>query len=238
MSINDAYLLYILNDGMAENIPKMVQMTTAMLETPQAPRQNPANAQTPVPQTGMRPKNTPNLAPKNPEKQKIRRAKTTIRERNRMRTLGEALDTLRDNIPITTKQQKLSKIETLRLARNYIEALQKMLQTNEQPTPLQYVHTLANGLSPTTTNMLADMWQVEPGLLAQTSQLHKSSDCCSSSQNGLLSHHSSSDPQPRSTTSYSTPMSSHSPPQHYYSLNQPLAAYRETITEWSEHHHM
>ncbi|EGT31613.1 hypothetical protein CAEBREN_25531 [Caenorhabditis brenneri] len=47
MNKND-HFLYILNDGMAANIPRMVQMTTAMLETPQAPRQNLANAQIPV----------------------------------------------------------------------------------------------------------------------------------------------------------------------------------------------
>ncbi|CAL2048475.1 unnamed protein product [Caenorhabditis brenneri] len=182
----------------------------------------------------MRPKNTPNLAPKNLEKQKVKHA---IRERTRMHTIGEALDTLRDNIPITTKQHKLSKIETLRLARNYIEALQRMIQTNEQPTPLQYVYTLANGLSPTTTNMLADMCQVNPGLLTQTSQLHMSSDFFSPSQHALH-FHSSSHPQPDSTTSCSFPISSRSPPQHYYSLNQPHAPHRETITEWSEHHHM
>ncbi|VDM83870.1 unnamed protein product [Strongylus vulgaris] len=63
-------------------------------------------------------------------------------------------------VPITAQHQKLSKIETLRLAKNYILALQRMLQTGRQPTPLEYAHQLSIGLSQTTTNMLANLLQV------------------------------------------------------------------------------
>nr|CDJ84869.1 Basic helix-loop-helix dimerisation region bHLH domain containing protein [Haemonchus contortus] len=98
-------------------------------------------------------------------KKKQRRLKANGRERQRMHGLNDALDLLRQYVPITTQHQKLSKIETLRLARNYIMALQRMLQTGRQPTPLEYAHQLSIGLSQTTTNMLANLLQVQPRLL-------------------------------------------------------------------------
>ena len=51
------------------------------------------------------------------------------RERNRMHGLNDALDILRNVVPLANHHQKLSKIETLRLARNYITALSNMLQS-------------------------------------------------------------------------------------------------------------
>ena len=56
-------------------------------------------------------------------KLKIRRVKANSRERTRMHGLNNALDALREHVPCYSKTQKLSKIETLRLARNYICAL-------------------------------------------------------------------------------------------------------------------
>lgn len=50
-------------------------------------------------------------------KGKLRRQKANYRERNRMHGLNRALDNLRQCVPLTTQHQKLSKIETLRLAR-------------------------------------------------------------------------------------------------------------------------
>ncbi|CAJ0600568.1 unnamed protein product [Cylicocyclus nassatus] len=98
-------------------------------------------------------------------KKKQRRMKANGRERQRMHGLNDALDVLRQYVPITAQHQKLSKIETLRLAKNYILALQRMLQTGRQPTPLEYAHQLSVGLSQTTTNMLANLLQVQPRLL-------------------------------------------------------------------------
>nr|CDP93202.1 Bm2582, isoform b [Brugia malayi] len=49
-------------------------------------------------------------------KSRVRRQKANTRERNRMHGLNRALDKLRQRVPITTQHQKLSKIETLRLA--------------------------------------------------------------------------------------------------------------------------
>ncbi|EFP11860.1 CRE-CND-1 protein [Caenorhabditis remanei] len=162
----------------------------------------------------MRPTDTSNFPPTEITKRRVRRVKANGRERARMHGLNHALDNLREYIPITTQHQKLSKIETLRLARNYIDALQRMLQTNEQPSPLEYAHTLANGLSQTTTNMLANLLQVQPRQLLPQSHFD------------MFSHHSlplhpSHAPSSFSSTS---PTSSCSPPQYYYSPNQPSAA--------------
>ncbi|VDM83036.1 unnamed protein product [Strongylus vulgaris] len=133
------------------------------------------------------------------QKKKLRRMKANGRERQRMHGLNDALDVLRQYVPITTQHQKLSKIETLRLARtlmisiylqyvpittqhqklskietlrlarNYIYALKRMLHTGRQPTPLEYAHQLSIGLSQTTTNMLATLLQVHPRLLVLNS---------------------------------------------------------------------
>ncbi|XP_077999618.1 uncharacterized protein LOC144452401 [Glandiceps talaboti] len=68
---------------------------------------------------------------------KNRRLKANDRERNRMHTLNEALDGLRNVLPKFPDDTKLTKIETLRFAHNYIWALSQMLKmfeadTNEQ----------------------------------------------------------------------------------------------------------
>uniref|UniRef100_A0A915CS76 BHLH domain-containing protein n=1 Tax=Ditylenchus dipsaci TaxID=166011 RepID=A0A915CS76_9BILA len=78
-----------------------------------------------------------NSSKPNVPKKQIRRVKANFRERNRMHGLNRAMDTLRQVVPLTTYQhQKLSKIETLRLARNYITALDKILNTQTEPNPL------------------------------------------------------------------------------------------------------
>lgn len=60
---------------------------------------------------------------------KNRRIKANDRERNRMHTLNEALERLRLVLPTFPEDTKLTKIETLRFAHNYIFALEQVLQT-------------------------------------------------------------------------------------------------------------
>ncbi|NXU67064.1 NDF6 factor, partial [Horornis vulcanius] len=62
------------------------------------------------------------------ERIKFRRQEANARERNRMHGLNDALDNLRKVVPCYSKTQKLSKIETLRLAKNYIWALSEILR--------------------------------------------------------------------------------------------------------------
>lgn len=59
---------------------------------------------------------------------KNRRLKANDRERNRMHNLNDALDTLRSVLPAFPDDTKLTKIETLRFAHNYIWALSETIR--------------------------------------------------------------------------------------------------------------
>ncbi|XP_053318146.1 neurogenin-1 [Spea bombifrons] len=63
---------------------------------------------------------------------KTRRVKANDRERNRMHTLNSALDELRTILPSFPDDTKLTKIETLRFAHNYIWALSETLRLADQ----------------------------------------------------------------------------------------------------------
>lgn len=106
------------------------------------------------------------------EKLKVRRLKANARERNRMHGLNDALDVLRKHIPCYSKTQKLSKIETLRLARNYIGALAAVLKNGSRPDAVVFARTLASGLSQNTTNLIAGCLQLNPRSLMTDAQLN------------------------------------------------------------------
>ncbi|XP_051276157.1 neurogenin-1 [Dicentrarchus labrax] len=59
---------------------------------------------------------------------KNRRTKANDRERNRMHNLNDALDELREVLPAFPDETKLTKIETLRFAHNYIWALSETIR--------------------------------------------------------------------------------------------------------------
>ncbi|XP_072446792.1 neurogenin-1 [Chiloscyllium punctatum] len=61
-----------------------------------------------------------------------RRTKANDRERNRMHNLNSALDDLRSVLPTFPDDAKLTKIETLRFAHNYIWALSETLRLADQ----------------------------------------------------------------------------------------------------------
>lgn len=65
---------------------------------------------------------------------RTRRLKANDRERNRMHMLNEALDRLRCVLPAFPEDTKLTKIETLRFAHNYISALSEAV-TNIDEKP-------------------------------------------------------------------------------------------------------
>lgn len=62
---------------------------------------------------------------------RTRRVKANDRERNRMHMLNHALDRLRTVLPTFPEETKLTKIETLRFAHNYIWALTQTLDLVE-----------------------------------------------------------------------------------------------------------
>jgi hypothetical protein len=61
---------------------------------------------------------------------KSRRVKANDRERNRMHSLNEALEKLRLTLPTFPEDTKLTKIETLRFAHNYIFALVQLIESD------------------------------------------------------------------------------------------------------------
>ncbi|XP_066999220.2 neurogenin-1 [Anabrus simplex] len=77
-----------------------------------------------------------------------RRLKANDRERNRMHMLNEALDRLRCVLPTFPEDTKLTKIETLRFAHNYIWALSQtvhMVQNQPHQQPQDATVTLNVG---------------------------------------------------------------------------------------------
>lgn len=91
---------------------------------------------------------------------RLRRIEANARERQRMHGLNNALDSLRKVVPCYSKTQKLSKIETLRLAKNYIWLLSETLSTGKRLDLLTFVQTLCKGLSQPTTNLVAGCLQL------------------------------------------------------------------------------
>ncbi|CAJ0940136.1 unnamed protein product [Ranitomeya imitator] len=126
------------------------------------------------------------------ERSKVRRQKANARERNRMHDLNSALDNLRKVVPCYSKTQKLSKIETLRLAKNYIWALSEILRSGKRPDLVAYVQTLCKGLSQPTTNLVAGCLQLNSrNFLTEQGQEAGGSQCQSSSMantHALRSH--------------------------------------------------
>nr|AFB74470.1 atonal [Schmidtea polychroa] len=58
----------------------------------------------------------------------IKRTAANDRERKRMYCLNRAFDQLRDVVPYSSNQKKMSKFETLLMAQTYIETLVEMLE--------------------------------------------------------------------------------------------------------------
>lgn len=92
----------------------------------------------------------------------LRRLNANCRERQRMQGLNEQLEILRETIPHFCFTQKLSKIETLRLAKNYIEALTQMIRNDEILDNFQFGQILCQGLSPNTINLISTTLSINP----------------------------------------------------------------------------
>ncbi|KAJ9592716.1 hypothetical protein L9F63_015633, partial [Diploptera punctata] len=76
-----------------------------------------------VPSTGSR-RRKPVLSAK---ERNLRRLESNERERMRMHSLNDAFQSLREVIPHVKKERRLSKIETLTLAKNYVMALTNVI---------------------------------------------------------------------------------------------------------------
>ncbi|NXP26277.1 NDF4 factor, partial [Scytalopus superciliaris] len=130
------------------------------------------------------------------ERFRARRVKANARERTRMHGLNDALDNLRRVMPCYSKTQKLSKIETLRLARNYIWALSEVLETGQTPEGKSFVEMLCKGLSQPTSNLVAGCLQLGPQSLFLEKQEEKSPACESAMTSHPFSYQSPGLPSP------------------------------------------
>ncbi|KAF7692393.1 neurogenic differentiation factor 6-B isoform 1, partial [Silurus meridionalis] len=97
------------------------------------------------------------------DRAQLRRHEANARERSRMHGLNSALESLRKVVPCYSSAQKLSKIETLRLAKNYIRALSETLSAGTRPDLVAFARTLCKGLSQPTTNLVAGCLQLNAG---------------------------------------------------------------------------
>lgn len=163
------------------------------------------------------------MTPARMERSKVRRQKANARERTRMHDLNSALDNLRKVVPCYSKTQKLSKIETLRLAKNYIWALGEILRNGKRPDVVSYVQTLCKGLSQPTTNLVA-------GCLQLNTRNFLTEQCPDGSRfhvpNSPFSVHPYSYPCPRlSSPQYQPGASAHSLRNHSYGAGYGDAVY-------------
>ncbi|XP_077155897.1 neurogenic differentiation factor 4 [Ranitomeya variabilis] len=130
------------------------------------------------------------------ERFRVRRVKANARERTRMHGLNDALDNLRRVMPCYSKTQKLSKIETLRLARNYIWALSEVLERGQTAEGKGFLEMLCKGLSQPTSNLVAGCLQLGPQPMFLEKHEDKSSICDSSLVSHAYSYHSPGLPSP------------------------------------------
>ncbi|XP_068947780.1 neurogenin-1 [Petaurus breviceps papuanus] len=124
---------------------------------------------------------------------KTRRVKANDRERNRMHNLNAALDELRSVLPTFPDDSKLTKIETLRFAHNYIWALAETLRLADQCLPGPHKELLLPAClhpadSPSSLSSLSDgeSWlsSASPAPVSSSSSSPSSfspSSCCSAS---------------------------------------------------------
>ena len=66
----------------------------------------------------------------NPLEPRLRRIRANNRERRRIQAINDAMEALRKAIPNTSNKRKLTKLELLRLAQEYIRDLSEMLCSN------------------------------------------------------------------------------------------------------------
>nr|XP_045583445.1 class E basic helix-loop-helix protein 23-like [Procambarus clarkii] len=101
-----------------------------------------------------------------------RRMKANDRERHRMHMLNNALDRLRTVLPTAPDDTKLTKIETLRFAHNYIWALSETLKGLDSHAPTHPQHlSVSVGVSgaPVSQQVPADVSMYTGGALAPPS---------------------------------------------------------------------
>ncbi|ESO84163.1 hypothetical protein LOTGIDRAFT_79694, partial [Lottia gigantea] len=65
-----------------------------------------------------------------PKVHPVASSRRNARERNRVKQVNNGFDTLRQRVPNGKKNKKMSKVDTLRAAVEYIKNLQELLESN------------------------------------------------------------------------------------------------------------
>jgi hypothetical protein len=126
---------------------------------------------------------------------KVRRAKANDRERVRMQTLNQALEKLRTVLPAFPDETKLTKIETLRFANNYIWALKETVRSADQGGPPPSlggwagVWTAAGADSAQQRDQLQHCALLAQSLMSQQFAASSPSSTCTSPVRGQQQHH-------------------------------------------------
>ena len=154
---------------------------------------------------------------------KHRRMKANDRERNRMHSLNGALDNLREALPTFAEDTKLTKIETLRFAHNYIWALTETIKLFDRQKEMA-----ARGEIPPSSIVSLD--NVSSMLNSQVSLMASASHSLSSASSG----HNSGPVSPAT----SADSGGHRPgldntQYHHLSSNHPQQHHRHHL----QHHH-
>ena len=90
-------------------------------------------------------------------------ARRNARERNRVKQVNSGFDHLRSHIPSAAKHKKMSKVDTLRHAVDYIESLTKMLKYSDE--------TCKSGISTTSSSVNASN-KISPRASPENSEEH------------------------------------------------------------------
>lgn len=84
----------------------------------------------------------------------LRRIESNERERQRMHSLNDAFQDLREVIPHVRRGRRLSKIETLTLAKNYIKALTNVVcEMRGETAPYEDLQTSVDGVMTATQDI-------------------------------------------------------------------------------------
>uniref|UniRef100_A0A1I7TDS5 BHLH domain-containing protein n=1 Tax=Caenorhabditis tropicalis TaxID=1561998 RepID=A0A1I7TDS5_9PELO len=89
----------------------------------------------------------------------VRRDKANARERRRMNSLNDALETLREILPSLPDEPKMTKIETLRKAQEYIATLNYQLSGSPSPSSTRCCDSGSCGMCSATPSLQSTPFQ-------------------------------------------------------------------------------
>ncbi|KAF0041316.1 hypothetical protein F2P81_007214 [Scophthalmus maximus] len=163
-----------------------------------------------------------------PQQQPVAVARRNERERNRVKQVNMGFQTLRQHVPNGAANKKMSKVETLRSAVEYIRALQQLLDEHDAvsaafqcglPSP-----TLSNSYSADPESPHSSYSSDEGGYEPLSSEEQELLDFTTWFDRGVGGLHSLTSKTTAKTYSSSSSSSAYEPPGHYESQLMKTAA--------------